>query len=125
MSNICGIDRILKTEYNLQHFTRNCRIKDLDDFERDEANAYLWRVNLLNVKQNMLHYEEVFGNVFERRESKCRGVLMKHCRKVKGEQLITFQMAQQIKTKNINVGPGQLSCPLCKAKFLLKTDSLY
>ena len=50
---------------------------------------------------------------------------MKHCRKVKDEQLITFQMAQQIKTKNTNVVPGQLSCRLCKAKSLLKTDSLY
>ena len=47
----------------------------------------------------MLHYEQVFGNVFERRESKCCGVLMKHCRKVKGEQVITLQMAQQLKTK--------------------------
>ena len=74
---------------------------------------------------HMQHYEEVFDNVFERRESKCCGVLMKHCRKVRGEQLITFQMGQQIKTKNINVVPGQLSCRLCKAKFLLKTDSLY
>ena len=117
MSNICGIDRILKTEYNLKHFTRNCRIKDLDDFERDEANAYLWRVNLLNVKENMLHYEEVFGNVFERRESKCRGVLMKHYRKVKGEQLITFQMAQQIKTKNINVVLGNYLVACVKLNF--------
>ena len=33
----------------------------------------------------MLHYEQVFGNVSERRESKCCAVLMKHCRKVKGE----------------------------------------
>ena len=38
----------------------------------------------------MLHYEQVFGNVFERRESKCCAVLMKHCRKVKGEQMITL-----------------------------------
>ena len=30
-------------------------------------------------------------------------MLMKHCRKVKGEQVITPQMAQQLKTKNINV----------------------
>ena len=74
MSNICDIDRILKTEYNLKHFTTNCRIKDFYDFERHEANVYLWRVNLLNVKENMLHYEDVFSNVFERRESKCRGV---------------------------------------------------
>ena len=50
MSNICDFDRILKTECNLQHFTRNCRIKSLDDFERDEADAYLWRIRLLNVK---------------------------------------------------------------------------
>ena len=28
---------------------------------------------------------------------------MKHCRKVKGEQVITPRMAQQLKTKNINV----------------------
>ena len=94
------------------------------------------RVGLLNVKSrtfkyegerndHMLHYEQVFGNVFERRESKCCGVLMKHCRKVKGEQVITLQMAQQLKTKNINVVPGQLFCRQCKAKFLLETDSLY
>ena len=73
---------------------------------------------------HMLHYDQVFGNVFERRESKCR-VLTKHHRKVKGEQVITLQMAQQLKTKNINVVPGQLFCRQCKAKFLLETDSLY
>ena len=51
MSNICDFDRILKTECNLQHFTRNHRIKNLDDFERDEADAYLWGAALLNVKE--------------------------------------------------------------------------
>ena len=42
----------------------------------------------------MLHYEQLF-DVCKRRESKCCGVLMKHCHKVKGEQVITLQMAQQ------------------------------
>ena len=42
---------------------------------------------------------------------------MKYRRKVKGEKVITPQVAQQLKTKNINVVPGQL--------FLLGTDSLY
>ena len=51
----------------------------------------------------MIYYEQVFDNVFERRESKCCAVLIKHCRKVKGEQVITLQMDQQLKTKNINV----------------------
>ena len=64
----------------------------------------------------MLHYEQVFGNVFERRESKCYGVLMKHRCKVKGEQAITLQMARQLKTKYINVAPGQLFCRQCKAQ---------
>ena len=73
----------------------------------------------------MLHYEQVFGNVFERRESKCCAELMKHCRKIKGKKVITLQMAQQLKTKNINVVPGQLFCRQGKAKFLLATDSLY
>ena len=47
----------------------------------------------------MLHYEEVFGNVFERRESKCCGVLTKNHGKGKGEQVITLQMDQQLKLK--------------------------
>ena len=41
------------------------------------------------------------------------------------EQVITLQMAQQLKNKNVNVIPGQLFCRQCKAKFLLDTDSLY
>ena len=45
------LTEVLKTEYNLKHFNRNCKIKNLDDFERDEAEAYLWRARLLNVKE--------------------------------------------------------------------------
>ena len=51
MSNICDFDTIFETECNLKQFTRNCRIKNLDNFERDEAEAYLWRAGLLNVKE--------------------------------------------------------------------------
>ena len=72
----------------------------------------------------MLYYEQVFA-VFEMRESKCCGVLMKHCCTVTGEQMITLKMTQQLETKNINVVPGQLFCHQCIATFLLETDSLY
>ena len=48
--------------------------------------------------------------VFERKKSKCCAVLMKLRRKVKGEQVIILQMAQKLKSKNINVVPGQLFC---------------
>ena len=51
MSNICDFDKILKTECNLQHFNRNCRINSMDDFERDQEDAYLWRAGFLNVKE--------------------------------------------------------------------------
>ena len=71
---------------------------------------------------HMLHYEQVFGNVFKRRESKCCVVLMKHHRKVKGEQVLILQMDQQLKTKNISDVSGQLFCCQCRDKFLLETD---
>ena len=48
---ICDFDKILKTECNLQHFIRNCRIKNLDDFERDDTDTYLWRTGLLNANE--------------------------------------------------------------------------
>ena len=57
MSNICDIDRILKTECSLQHFTRNCRIKRSDEFERDEADVYLWWAGFLNVKEKRMTKE--------------------------------------------------------------------
>ena len=65
-----------------------------------------------------LRYEQVFGHVFEKRDSKCCAVLMKYLRKVKGEQVITLRMALQLKTKSINIVPGQLFCRQFKAKFL-------
>ena len=70
----------------------------------------------------MLHNGQMFGNVFGRRESKCCAVLMKHRRKVKGEQVIILQTDQQLKTKNIGDVSGQLFCCQCKEKFLLETD---
>ena len=48
---------------------------------------------------------------------------MKRRRKVKSEQLITPQMAQQLKTKNINVVPGLIFCRQFKAKFLLESET--
>ena len=51
MSNLCDFEAILKTVCNLQHLTRNCRIKNFDYFEKDEADTYMWRAGLLNVKE--------------------------------------------------------------------------
>ena len=54
---------------------------------------------------HMLHYEQVLVFVLERGESKC-------C-----EQVITLPMAQQLKSKNINVVPGQLFAVNVKLNF--------
>ena len=70
----------------------------------------------------MLHYEQVFGKVFERRESKSCALVIKHCCKVKGELVIIRQMGQQMKTKNISDVSGQLFCCQRKEKILLETD---
>ena len=64
-------------------------------------------------------------NVFERRVNKGCAVLTKHRHKVKGEQVITLQMDQQLSSENINIVPGQLFSCRYKAKFLLEADSLY
>ena len=66
----------------------------------------------------MLHYEQVFSSVFERRENKCCALLMKHSRK----QVIILQMDQQLKTKNISVVSRQVICCQCEDKFLLERD---
>ena len=47
---------------------------------------------------------------------------MKHCRQVKGEQVLILQMDQQLKTKNISDVSGHIFCCQCKGKFLLETD---
>ena len=92
MSDICDFGRVLETECNLIHYTRNCGMKNLNQFKEDDVHTYLWRAGLLKEKANILticyHHEQLFGNVFERRESKWCGVLLKHKRKkVKGEQI--------------------------------------
>ena len=71
---------------------------------------------------HMQYFEKVFGNIFDRRESKYCAVLMKHRRKVKGKQMFILQMDQQLKTKNISDLSGQLFCCHCENKFLLQTD---
>ena len=68
----------------------------------------------------MLHYEQVFRNVSERRESKCCAVLMKHLGE-QGEQVIILEMDRRLKIKNISYVPGQICC---QCKYLVKdTDS--
>ena len=58
--------------------------------------------------------------VIERRKSKCCAVFMKHCHKVKNEQVIILQMDQQLKTKNISDVPGNYFVVSVKINFCLR-----
>ena len=46
--------------------------------------------------------------------------MIKHCCKIKAEQVISLQMTQPLKSGNINVVPVQLFCRQCKARFCQK-----
>ena len=85
------------------------------------------RAELLNVneKERTISYIMNRCLVTERRESKCCAVLLKHCRKVKGEQVLILQIDQQLKIKNNSDVSGQLFCCQSKENFLLETDEMY
>ena len=127
MSNICAFDRILKTEWNLQPLTRNCRINNLNVFERDEVDAYLWRAGLLNVKEKGMTICYLMNKllVMFLRGGKVN-VVEYWWNIVEKLKLIKWSPpnSSASKTKNINVVPGQLFCHQCKAKFLLEAESL-
>ena len=63
------------------------------------------------------HHKHFFGNVFERRASKCCGVLKKHKGKVKGEQQISLLMAKELKKRDHDVVPGHLLCRQCVKQY--------
>ena len=65
----------------------------------------------------MLYFEQVFDNIFERRESKCCGVLMKHLHKVKGEQVVTLQMIQLLKREILMLYQGNYFVVSVKLNF--------
>ena len=124
MPNICDFDRILKTDFNLEHFTRNCKIKNLDDFERDEADVYLLRAGLLNVKEKAMTICYIM--------SRCLVMLLRWgnvnvvqywwniVTKLKVNKWSLSKWFSNSKPKNINVVPGQLFCHQCKAKANFK-----
>ena len=64
MSNLSDFEAILETECNLKHLIINRKIKNLDDFVRDEADAHLWSAGLLNVKEKVITYATLWTGVW-------------------------------------------------------------
>ena len=70
MCNTCDFARILKTECNLLHFTRKCRIKNSYDFETNEAETNFWKAGFSNVKEKEMtifyvHHEQMLWSIDE------------------------------------------------------------
>ena len=136
--NICSTYLKLKKYLTYVTLTEFWKLNESCHISPETTEWWLWKRRGIRVvvdsrtfkckgerNDHMLRYEQVFGNVIKAKESKCSGILMKRRGKVKGEQVITLKMAQQLKTKSTSAVPGQLFCRQCKAIFLLKTDSLY
>ena len=128
MSNVCDFEGISKTECNLQHLYRNCRIKDLDDFERDQAGTCLCRAGLLNVKQKGMTIRYIMNSClvmfFRGGKENVVQYWWNIISKLKVNKWSLPNGSATENKKNINVLPGQLFCRQCKAKFLLERDSL-
>ena len=76
----------------LSTFHQTLQIKNLDDFERDEADADFWRAGLLNVKEKRMAICYIMNSclvIFLRRE-KVNVVQYWWNIIVKGEQVITL-----------------------------------
>ena len=90
----------------LEHLTRNFRIKNLDGFERDETDA---RAGLLNVKEKGITMCYIMNRclVMFLRGEKVNVVLhwWNISVKLKGQQVIILQMDQLLQTKNISDVP--------------------
>ena len=107
--NICSTHLKLKKCLTDVTLTEFCKLNATCNISPETAELRIW-MTLKEMRQtcisesrtfkcerernnHTLQYEQVFGNVFERGESKCCGVLMKHRCKVKGEQVTTLQIA--------------------------------
>ena len=79
----------------------------MDDIERDEVDVYLKKAAVLNVKEKgeTIHYlmSRCLVKFSTGAEKKCCAILVKHPRKVNGEQVITLQLAQKPKTKILSM----------------------
>ena len=132
MSRICVVTLTefwkLNVTWNISPETAELRI-NLDDFERDKTDAYLWWARLLNVKEKEMTICYIMSRclVMFLRGGKVNVVhyWRNIVAKLKVNKWSLSKWFRNSKPKNINFVPGQLFCRQRKAKFLLETDSLY
>ena len=125
-SKICLI-YVPLTEFWKLNETCNHSPFNLNVFERDEVDAYLWRAGLLNVKEKGMTICYLMNKLLVMFLRGGKVNVVEHWWNIVEKlKLIKWSPpnSSASKTKNINVVPGQLFCHQCKAKFLLEAESL-
>ena len=91
MEEKCHFGKLLNEPCHKDHFTRGVGIEKIITLSEETQEILLWRAGLIDtdIKKEMticLHHKSFFGDVFERRNEKCCGILKKHIKKVKGKR---------------------------------------
>ena len=91
MEENCDIGKYLNKPCHKDYFTRGVGIEKIVNFSEETQEILLWRAGLIhtNKKEELtvcLHHKYYFGEVFERRNDKCCGILKKHVKKTKGKK---------------------------------------
>lgn len=119
----CYFGNELEKECHKSDFCRSVGTVNLSTFSEEEAETLLWRAGLLNHTGEISicnHHKEVFGNVFERRNNKCCGILKNHSKgNVKGAKRVSLFMAKELKKLGYNVSPGFMLCRQCSKEYEL------
>ena len=115
MADLCDLGRLLNTPCDKFLYARQTRGKNIKELDDDLQCILLWRARLLEEKDNVFticfHYEQFFGQVFERKADKCCSILKSHRRNSKADRIINSEMAKILKEKGFNdVLPGQKLC---------------
>ena len=107
-----------RSDCHQKHFTRQAKaFSDPEPTEDQEKIA--WRAGKTDGINSdeatiCLHHEQVYGRVFERRVGdKCFDLFNKHRKKVKGDRIISLELAKKLKQDGLNVLPGWKCCRVC------------
>ena len=110
----------LDTQCHKLEFCRTSGTVKLTDLEEDIQKILLWRAGLLGHEGEptiCFHHQQLFVNVFDRRDKYCCGVLGSHQRKVQSKKQIFLLMVKELKEKGYNAIPGDSLCRQCLKNY--------
>ena len=122
MADSYDFGKLLNTPCDKLLYARQTERKNIKEYDTDLQCILLWRVILLEEKDNMFticfHHEQLFGKVFERKADKCCSILKSHHRNSKANRVINLEMVKILKEKGFNdILPGEKLCRQCVTEY--------